>query len=288
MSAITLRGVRKAFGSDTVLDGVDLTVPEGGVFTLLGTNGAGKSTTIGILTTLLRPDAGTVTVAGIDALANPIGVTRRISLTGQSAAVDDGLTGRENLRLLGRLSGLSSRTARARASALLDRFSLADAADRRTATYSGGMRRRLDLALSFLVRPQILFLDEPTTGLDTRSRREVWDLVQTLATSGTTIFLTTQYLEEADRLGGRIAVLDAGRIVAEGTAQDLKRRVGGETVEVHDRHGALLASRPTDGTVAGVRAALADLGVDTAQGTVTVRHPTLDDVFLNLTAKESA
>ncbi|KQZ85032.1 ABC transporter ATP-binding protein [Microbacterium sp. Root166] len=282
--AIDVRGVRKSFGQQIVLDGLDLTVQRGEVFALLGPNGAGKTTTINVLTTLARPDAGTATVAGIDVVRDPAGVKQRISLTGQSAAVDDVLTGAENVVMLGRLSGLSARGAKRRAVELLERFDLADAATKRVGAYSGGMRRRLDLALSFVVTPEVLFLDEPTTGLDTRSRRELWDVIRSLAAAGTTVFLTTQYLEEADQLADRIAVLDGGRVVATGTAAQLKSRVGGDTVELHDAHGDLLREVPTDGTVSDLRRALDVLDESGAEGMVSLRRPSLDDVFLALTS----
>ncbi|WP_109211401.1 MULTISPECIES: ATP-binding cassette domain-containing protein [Microbacterium] len=283
---IVVDGLRKAFGRQQVLDGLDFTVARGEVFALLGPNGAGKTTTINVLTTLVRPDSGTATVAGIDVVRDPQQVKRRISLTGQSAAVDDALTGTENLVMLGRLSGLTRRGARARAAELLDRFGLTDAATRRVGAYSGGMRRRLDLALSFVVAPEILFLDEPTTGLDTRSRRELWDVIRSLADAGTTVFLTTQYLEEADQLADRIAVLDGGRVVASGTAAQLKARIGGDAVELHDAHGTLLREVPTDGSVSGVRRALDVLDEAGAEGVVTLRRPSLDDVFLALTSPD--
>ncbi len=286
-NAITVRGLGKAFGAVPVLRGLDLDVAPGEIFALLGPNGAGKTTTISILTTLLRPDEGIATVAGFDVAREPGEVKRRIALTGQSAAVDDVLTGVENLVMLCRLSGLGRRTASARARELLERFDLADAGSRRVGTYSGGMRRRLDLALSFVVAPQVLFLDEPTTGLDTRSRRELWDVIRSLAASGTTVFLTTQYLEEADLLADRIAVLDDGRIVAVGTAAELKAHVGVDTLELHDDHGELLRAVPTDGTVGGVRRALDGLDAAGADGIVSVRRPTLDDVFLALTDRDA-
>lgn len=281
--AIAVRGLRKAFGRQIVLDGLDLDVARGEVFALLGPNGAGKTTTIQILTTLIRPDAGSAHILDVDVVRDPAAAKRRISLTGQSAAVDDVLTGTENLVMLGRLSGLSPRAARARAAELLERFDLADAGGRRVGTYSGGMRRRLDLALSFVVTPEVLFLDEPTTGLDTRSRRELWDVIRSLADAGTTVLLTTQYLEEADQLADRIAVLDGGRIVATGSAAQLKSRVGGDTVEVHDTHGELLRAVPTDGTVPGLCAALDALDESGTAGVVSLRRPSLDDVFLALT-----
>ncbi|BDV31690.1 ATP-binding cassette domain-containing protein [Microbacterium terricola] len=286
MHAIETRGLRKAYGGQSVLDGLDLTVAAGEVFALLGPNGAGKTTTIGILTTLVRPDGGTATVGGVDVVADPRGVAQRISLTGQSAAVDEVLTGTENLVMLGRLSGLTPRRARDRADELLDRFDLADAAARRVGTYSGGMRRRLDLALSFVVTPQVLFLDEPTTGLDTRSRRELWDVIRELASEGTTVFLTTQYLEEADRLADRIAVLDGGRLVAGGTPAELKARAGADVVELRDADGMLLHEAHTDGTAADIRRALDAFGDDA--GVISIRRPTLDDVFLALTGGATA
>jgi ABC-2 type transport system ATP-binding protein len=284
--AVDVRGLRKTFGRHVVLDGLDLTVERGEVFALLGPNGAGKTTTINVLTTLVRPDTGTASVAGIDVVRHPDEVKRRISLTGQAAAVDDVLTGTENLVMLGRLSGLSNRAARARAGELLERFALTDAATKRVGTYSGGMRRRLDLALSFVVTPEVLFLDEPTTGLDTRSRRELWDVIRSLAEAGTTVFLTTQYLEEADQLADRIAVLDGGRVVAVGTPASLKARIGGDTVELHDTHGDLVREVPTDGSVTGLRRALDVLDESGAEGVVTLRRPSLDDVFLALTSTD--
>ncbi|WP_127473073.1 ATP-binding cassette domain-containing protein [Microbacterium sulfonylureivorans] len=285
--AIDVRGLRKTFGKQVVLDDLDLVVRRGEVFALLGPNGAGKTTTINVLTTLTRPESGTATVSGIDVMAFPERVKQRISLTGQSAAVDDVLTGTENVVMLGRLSGLSPRAARRRAGELLERFGLTDAASRRVGAYSGGMRRRLDLALSFVVTPEVLFLDEPTTGLDTRSRRELWDVIRSLADAGTTVFLTTQYLEEADQLADRIAVLDGGRVVATGSAAQLKSRVGGDTVELHDAHGELLREVPTDGTVSDLRRALDVLDESGAEGVVSLRRPSLDDVFLALTSPDA-
>ena len=283
---IVVEGLQKTFGRQRVLDGLDLHVARGEVFALLGPNGAGKTTTINILTTLVHPDAGTATVAGIDVVREPEQVKRRISLTGQAAAVDDVLTGTENVVMMGRLSGLSRRSARRRAAELLERFGLTDAAPRRVGTYSGGMRRRLDLALSFVVAPEVLFLDEPTTGLDTRSRRELWDVIRSLADAGTTVFLTTQYLEEADQLADRIAVLDGGSVVATGTAAQLKSRIGGDTVELHDAHGDLVREVATDGSVTGLRRALDVLDESGAEGVVTLRRPSLDDVFLALTTPD--
>ncbi|MFE5672539.1 ATP-binding cassette domain-containing protein [Agromyces sp. NPDC056523] len=286
--AIDARGIAKRFRSTEVLSDLDLAVETGSVFALLGPNGAGKTTTINILTTLVRPDAGTAVVAGADVLADPDGVRARISLTGQSAAVDEVLTGRENVVMLARLSGLGARAARARADELLDRFDLAEASGRRVATYSGGMRRRLDLALSLVVPTPVIFLDEPTTGLDTRSRQELWRIIREVADQGATVFLTTQYLEEADRLADRVAVLDRGRVAAEGTASVLKAQVGGEVVELLGPHDEVLAELPTDGTVHGLRAAVDELdrlAASAVDGTrVAIRRPSLDDVFLAITS----
>ncbi|WP_243232694.1 ATP-binding cassette domain-containing protein [Microbacterium sp. CIAB417] len=284
--AIEVTGLRKRFGDHTVIDGIDLSVSRGEVFALLGPNGAGKTTTINILTTLTRPDAGTVKVGGFDVRSQPVAVQQRISLTGQSAAVDDALTATENVVMFGRLSGLGRKQARRRSADLLERFGLTDAASRPVRTYSGGMRRRLDLALSFVITPEILFLDEPTTGLDTRSRRDLWDIIRSMADAGTTVFLTTQYLEEADQLADRIAVLHDGRIAALGTAAELKSRVGGDTVEVHDEHGELLREVPTDGTLPGLRRALDQLDEQGTEGSVSLRRPSLDDVFLALTSSD--
>lgn len=281
--AIRMEGAVKRFGSKRVLDNVDLGVEQGEIFALLGANGAGKTTTVEILTTLSPLDEGTAQVSGWDVSTHPDEVRRRIALTGQFAAVDDVLTGEENLVMVGRLCGMSPRTARSRAAELLERFALADAGRRRAGTYSGGMRRRLDLALSFVVRPEVLFLDEPTTGLDARSRRELWHVIRSLRDAGTTVLLTTQYLEEADELADRIAVLNSGRIVALGTATELKARVGDESVEVRDADGTLRGHISTDGSVKAVRAALAELEAAGLEGTVVLRRPTLDDVFFALT-----
>ncbi|MFS0892796.1 ATP-binding cassette domain-containing protein [Microbacterium sp. 179-I 3D3 NHS] len=283
-TAIEVRGLRKAFADRVVIDDLDVAVGTGEVFALLGPNGAGKTTTINILTTLTPPDAGTATVAGWDVALHGTEVRRRISLTGQSAAVDDALTATENVVMFARLSGLGRTAARRRAAELIAQFDLTDAARRAVRTFSGGMRRRLDLALSFVVTPEVLFLDEPTTGLDTRSRRDVWDTVRMLARGGTTVFLTTQYLEEADQLADRIAVLHDGRIAALGTPAELKSRIGGDTVELRDDRGELLREIPTDGTVADLRRALDVLDEQRAHGTVTLRRPTLDDVFLAVTS----
>ncbi|MFY9714521.1 MAG: ATP-binding cassette domain-containing protein [Microbacterium sp.] len=284
-TAIHVRGLRQSFGDRTVIDDLDITVSRGEVFALLGPNGAGKTTVINILTTLTRADAGTVSVAGFDVRTQSGQVQQRISLTGQSAAVDDALTATENIVMFSRLAGLGRAASTQRAADLIAQFDLTDAASRIVRTFSGGMRRRLDLALSFVVTPEVLFLDEPTTGLDTRSRRDLWDIIRSLAAAGTTVFLTTQYLEEADQLADRIAVLHEGRIAALGTAAELKSRIGGDTVELHDGRGDLLRELPTDGTVAGLRRALDLLDEQGADGVVTLRRPTLDDVFLAVTAR---
>ncbi len=282
--AIEISHLSKSFGAHQVLRGLNITVRAGEVFALLGPNGSGKTTTINVLTTLTQGDEGQVTVAGFDVRSEPIEVQRRISLTGQSAAVDEALTATENVVMFSRLAGLSRADSRRRATQLLAQFHLQDSASRPVRTFSGGMRRRLDLALSFIVSPEVLFLDEPTTGLDTRSRRDLWQLIRSLADSGTTVFLTTQYLEEADQLADRIAVLHEGSIVALGTAEELKSRVGGDTVELRDEQGELVRSVATDGTVHGVRSALDLLDQPGLSGTVTLRRPTLDDVFLALTS----
>jgi len=282
---VVARGLRKAYGDVTVLDGVDLDVGRGEVLALLGPNGAGKTTTVRILSTLLRPDGGTAHVAGADVLRDPGRVRAAISLTGQYAAVDELLTGEENLRLMARLAHLPSRQVRPRSAELLELFDLTDAARRVVKTYSGGMRRRLDLAVSLLSRPQVVFLDEPTTGLDPRSRNDLWDVIRDVVAGGATVLLTTQYLEEADQLADRISVIDHGRVIAEGTAVELKRSVGSAHVEVVLRSGAS-EQLPTDGSVPDVRRILADVerrGVDVESW--QVRSPTLDDVFLQLTGR---
>ena len=307
--AIEAEGLGKDFGARTVLDGVDLRVPPGTVFGLLGPNGAGKTTTVRMLTTLLTPDRGRASVAGFDVVRRPTEVRRRIGLTGQLSAVDERLTGRENLVLVGRLHHLGRATAACVASGLLERFDLGEAADRQTGGYSGGMRRRLDLAASLVADPPVLFLDEPTTGLDLTSRLILWETIRRQVAGGTTVLLTTQYLEEADQLADRIAVVDGGRIIAEGTPEELKRKVGGERLELTlasaadaDRACEALAAlgpdRPersadrlgvflplTDGlrTVGAAATALADLGLSAED--FAVRKPSLDDVFLALTGR---
>jgi daunorubicin resistance ABC transporter ATP-binding subunit len=282
---IAVRGVTKSFGNAPVLRGIDLTVARGEIVALLGPNGAGKTTLINILSTLVVPDGGTARIGGHDVVREPAAVKALISLTGQSAAVDEVLTGDENLRMMGRLIGLGRADAARRSRELLERFGLTASAGKRVKTYSGGMRRRLDLAISLLGTPPVVFLDEPTTGLDPASRQELWSVIRHLADNGTTVLLTTQYLEEADQLADRITVLESGVIVAEGTPGDLKSRIGGEMVALHDADGAVLREIPTDGTVAGLRAALDALD-DAAAASVTLRRPSLDDVFLSLTGKD--
>ncbi|TKR23263.1 ATP-binding cassette domain-containing protein [Cellulomonas hominis] len=285
---IETRALRKAYGSTTVLTGVDLAVGRGQVLGLLGPNGAGKTTTVEVLSTLLRPDGGTATVAGHDVVRAPDRVREAISLTGQYAAVDELLTGRENLRLMARLAHLPRAAGRSRGDELLELFDLVDAADRLVRTYSGGMRRRLDLAVGLLTRPAVLFLDEPTTGLDPRSRSDLWTVIREVVAGGATVLLTTQYLDEADALADRVAVLDHGRVIAEGTATELKREVGAAHVELRLPDGR--AERiATDASVADVRRILAD--VEARQLPVEswrVATPTLDDVFLTLTGRPTA
>jgi ABC-2 type transport system ATP-binding protein len=279
---ISIRGLNKSFGKTQVLRDLDLEVARGSIFALLGPNGAGKTTLINILSTLVEPDSGNASVAGFDVVRDRESVKRVISLTGQSAAVDEVLTAEENLLMMGRLSGLSRAAAVSRARELLVRFDLADTGKKRVKTFSGGMRRRLDLAISLLLTPPVIFLDEPTTGLDTRSRQDMWDLIASLAAAGTTIFLTTQYLEEADRLADQIAVLEHGVIVAQGSPAELKARVGGEVLAVHDERGDVLLEMPTDGTLAGLRDVLGEIRGRDADA-VSLRTPSLDDVFLAVT-----
>src|SRR5213080_1291204 len=229
---IRTSGLVKRFGKVTALDGLDLAIPRGTILGLLGPNGAGKTTAVRILTTLLEPDEGTVEVAGLDVAREPDKVRERIGLSGQTAAVDEHLTGYENLEMVGRLYHLGAQRARARARELLERFDLSDAVDRPAKTYSGGMRRRLDLAAALVAEPEVVFLDEPTTGLDPRSRLQMWQTIEDLARGGSTVLLTTQYMEEADRLADDIAVIDRGRKIAQGTANQLKAQIGGERIEV--------------------------------------------------------
>jgi ABC-2 type transport system ATP-binding protein len=286
-AAIEMKGLRKAFGDHVVLDGIDLSVPPGAIFALLGPNGAGKTTLIHILSTLVAPDAGTVRVAGHDIITAKEGVKRSISLTGQFAAVDEVLTAEENLRMIGRLSGLSAAEARRRASELLESFDLTASARKRVKTYSGGMRRRLDLALSLVVSRPILFLDEPTTGLDTQSRRALWNNIRQLAAEGVTVFLTTQYLEEADQLADAIAVIADGRVVAQGTADQLKSRIGGEVVELRDENDEIIREIPTGSNIREVKKTIDELVRTAPDGSrVNIRRPTMEDVFVALTTKE--
>jgi len=304
---VSVSGITKSFGGHLALDHVDLAIDTGSVFALLGPNGAGKTTMVRILATLVRPDAGTATVAGHDLLADPAGVRRSISLTGQYAAVDDKLTGQENLEMMARLLHLPRRAVRARAAELLAVFDLEDARDRRVGTYSGGMKRRLDLAISMIERPELVFLDEPTTGLDPRSRDQVWGTVRDLADDGVTILLTTQYLEEADQLADMIAMLDRGQVVARGTADQLKSSIGTEVIRLQfgDRDsynralGQLDAVRAdrrlhileiaSNGSAAQVRGLLSHLEAAGAPALkVSTHRPSLDDVFLSLTGGQAA
>ncbi|MEO3748946.1 ATP-binding cassette domain-containing protein [Plantactinospora sp. B5E13] len=307
-SAVVAEGLRKRYGTTWALDGLDLAVPTGTVYGMLGPNGAGKTTAVRILTTLLRFDAGRARIAGYDVARQPEQVRGVLGLTGQYAAVDEILSGRQNLILFGRLHHLSRRAARRRADELLERFGLADVAGRSAGTYSGGMRRRLDLAASLIMTPRVLFLDEPTTGLDPRSRNQLWSAVRELAANGTTVLLTTQYLEEADQLADRICVIDSGRMVAEGTSDELKARIGADRIEVvvRDRAGVAATAAILERLAAGpvsVDAELRQLGAPVvdrvaalgdvmraleASGIVVadigLRRPTLDEAFLQLTA----
>ncbi|ASR34518.1 antibiotic ABC transporter ATP-binding protein [Prauserella marina] len=287
-SAISVREIHKSYDDRAVLSGVSFDVPQGQVFALLGPNGAGKTTLIRILTTLIKPSSGTASVLGNDLTKDPARVRELISVTGQYASVDEELTGMENLVMVGRLLGESKRGAIARANELLAEFDLTDAGGRRVGLYSGGMRRRLDLAAGLISSPPVIFLDEPTTGMDTRSRSALWNVVTRLADQGKTIFLTTQYLEEADTLADRIAVLDGGTIVAAGTAAELKRQVGGESIELVLDDGTV-AREATDGDPERVRQVL---NAYHAEGrtvrTFSVHAPTLDDAFLALTGHRAA
>ena len=304
--AIETVGLSKSFGNTRALERIDLRIRRGSVYGLLGPNGAGKTTTIRILATLIEPDAGTASVLGHDVVREAAAVRQKVSLTGQYASVDEDLTGHENLILIGRLVGLGWRRARERAAELLDAFGLADAAKRQVRTYSGGMRRRIDIAASLVATPEVLFLDEPTSGLDPRSRNQVWDIVRAISAQGTTVLLTTQYLEEADRLAERLAVIDHGRLLAEGTSRELKASVGGSAIHVQlkrpeqqaeaeaiitrtlgdgilpSAETATVSARIADtGQAAEILTALAASGI--AVGEFTLGSPSLDDVFFALT-----
>jgi oleandomycin transport system ATP-binding protein len=310
--AIETERLTKSFGPTRALSGLDLTVPRGGILGLLGPNGAGKTTAVRVLATLLRPDSGHARVLGADVVRQAGDVRRLIGLTGQYAALDDYLTGRANLVMIGRLGRLSRPQARCRASELLARFDLTEAAGRAVKTYSGGMRRRLDLAASLIGRPEVLFLDEPTTGLDPRSRAVMWEIIRELAAEGTTLLLTTQYLDEADQLAGQVAVIDAGRVIAEGSPDQLKAKVGEDRIEVRlaprsdlaaavavvqaqtagpvdADAGQLLITAPMparDGITTDVVRALDTAGIRVSD--VTLHRPSLDDVFLILTGHRAA
>jgi ABC-2 type transport system ATP-binding protein len=300
-AAVSANGLRKAYGEKVVLDGVDLSIGEGEVFALLGPNGAGKTTTVKILSTLIQPDGGTAMVMGHDLRGEADAVRALIAVTGQFSAVDDLLTGEENLLLMGRLLHIPAAERRTRAAELLERFDLVEAARRTPATYSGGMRRRIDIAMTLMGRPRLIFLDEPTTGLDPRSRHMMWQLIRDLAGDGVSILLTTQYLEEADQLAHRVAVLDRGRIVAEGTPEALKRRIPGAHIRLRFADAASLdaADRaldggtrddeelalrvPHDGDIRSLREMLARLGDGVAVEDLSIHTPDLDDVFFALT-----
>jgi ABC-2 type transport system ATP-binding protein len=303
--AIEAEGLRKSYGDVTALDGVDLRVPAGTVLGLLGPNGAGKTTAVRILTTLLPPDGGSARVAGLDVVSEAAQLRSRIGLAGQYAAVDENLTGAENLEMVGRLYHLPKGEPRRRAAELLERFDLSDAADRLVRTYSGGMRRRLDLGAALVARPPVLFLDEPTTGLDPRSRLSLWETIEDRVAAGTTVLLTTQYLDEADRLADRISVIDHGQVIAEGSSDELKDQVGGERLDITleseaDAEAAIAALEPIAaerpalvegvlrmpirqrrGTIAEAVRRLNEAGIGIDD--VAMRRPTLDDVFLQLT-----
>ncbi|MDQ4131727.1 MAG: ATP-binding cassette domain-containing protein [Actinomycetota bacterium] len=308
--AIEVQGVRKRFNDVVALDGIDLEVAKGAVFGLLGPNGAGKTTTVRVLTTILAPDAGRASVLGHDVVREPQAVREVIGLAGQFAAVDGNLTGAENLQLIGRLTHLPRALTKPRAMELLGRFDLADAADRPVKTYSGGMRRRLDVAAALVHRPAVLFLDEPTTGLDPQSRLDLWEMIRELVAEGTTVLLTTQYLEEADRLAERIAVVDNGRVIAEGTPAELKAQLGATVVEIGfvddevatraesivvaidgfadtHREGRLLRLKADDGARVTMDVLRALDGQAMVPASLALREPSLDDVFLTLTGRHA-
>jgi len=306
-SAITATGLRKSYGDKLVLHDIDLDIPSGRIWSLLGPNGAGKTTMVQILSTLIRPDAGTVHVAGHDLAKDADAVRRLIGVTGQFAAVDEMLTGEENLLLMGDLHHLEKQTNRHRAAELLEQFDLVDSGKKLASTYSGGMRRKLDLAMTLVGKPRIIFLDEPTTGLDPRSRRTMWTIIRDLVADGVTIFLTTQYLEEADELADRIAVLDHGKLVAEGTPTELKRLVpGGHILLTFDTAAALDAAVhalgdstrddqaltlrvPSDGALGSMRSLLDQLDeASVTASSLSVHTPDLDDVFLTITGRPTA
>jgi len=309
--AVEASGLTKRYGDVVALDGLDLSVPTGSVLGLLGPNGAGKTTAVSILTTLTAPDAGTARVAGVDVVREPQRVRSLIGLSGQYAAVDEHLTATENLEMIGCLYGMRRRAARQKANELIERFRLTEAANRPLKTFSGGMRRRIDLAGALLADPPVLFLDEPTTGLDPRSRGELWDVIRERVEAGTTVILTTQYLEEADQLAHEIVVIDHGRAIARGTSQELKRRTGGEHLDIHlaligdlprveailrpfaigavriDEQDALI-SIPVAKGVEVLGSVMAELSTqNVAIADITLRRPTLDDVFMELTGRKT-
>lgn len=303
-TVISVKDIQKIYGKQAVLDGLHFEVKRGSIFALLGENGAGKTTTVRILSTLIQADSGTATIAGYDTSREAASVKKIISLTGQYAAVDELLTGEENLMMMGRLNHLNRKAAKERTAELLEQFDLTNAAKKPAKTYSGGMRRRLDIAISLLASPEVIFLDEPTTGLDPRSRRNMWSLIERLSDNGVTIFLTTQYLEEADQLADQIAIIDDGKIVEEGTAEELKRIIGEEKLELtfNERHTfqkaqSLLKGQVvnetdrilsvTAGSTENVRQVLNTLhehGIESES--ITFRKPTLDDVFMDITNRK--
>ncbi len=308
-TVIKVKNLTKSFGTNDVLKGIDFSVERGTMLALLGPNGAGKTTTVRILSTLLKSDGGSVTVEGYDVRSDADKVRSVIGLTGQSAAVDELLTGRENLVMMGRLYRLTPKSARERADELLEEFDLVKAADRTTKTYSGGMRRRLDLAVSLIAAPPVIFLDEPTTGLDPRSRLVMWDIIKRLMANGTTILLTTQYLEEADQLADKIIVIDGGKVIAEGTAKELKSKIGNDRLEItfknandlkkaketlgkkvaesnNDDFTVSVVLKDTSGDVRSVLESLSSVKIQLES--IAIHKPTLDDVFLSLTNKQHA